>query len=80
MDAKEFDSIHETGKRLKEIFARDKVRGMDGLEDYLVRSIEEAARLTMRAPDLGWACGKCKTHNADGVSVCGFCDTPRLSG
>ena len=32
------------------------------------------------APDLGWTCGKCKTHNADGVSLCGFCDSPRLSG
>ena len=36
--------------------------------------------LTPLAPDLGWVCGKCKTHNADGVSLCGFCDTPRLSG
>jgi hypothetical protein len=38
-----------------------------------------AAQQTL-APDLGWTCGKCKTHNADGVSLCGFCDTPRLSG
>ena len=30
--------------------------------------------------DLSWVCGKCKTKNADGVSLCGFCDTPRLSG
>ena len=36
--------------------------------------------LTQLAPDLGWVCGKCKTHNADGVLLCGFCDTPRLSG
>ena len=29
---------------------------------------------------LGWVCGKCKSHNLDGDSLCGFCDTPRLSG
>lgn len=34
----------------------------------------------MLTPELGWTCAKCKTHNADGVSLCGFCDTPRLSG
>ena len=36
--------------------------------------------LTPLAPDLGWVCGKCKTFNKDGVSLCGFCDSPRLSG
>lgn len=41
---------------------------------------EQPAHLTPLAPDLGWVCGKCKTHNADGVLLCGFCDTPRLSG
>jgi hypothetical protein len=36
--------------------------------------------ITMRAPDLGWTCGKCKTQNRDGDPICGFCDNPRLSG
>ena len=41
---------------------------------------KDETHLTKRAPDLGWACGKCKTNTADGVSVCGFSDPPRLSG
>jgi hypothetical protein len=36
--------------------------------------------LTQLAPDLGWVCGKCKTVNDEERSLCGFCDTPRLSG
>lgn len=76
MDAKEFDSIHETGKRLKEIFARDKVRGMDGLEDYLVRSVEEAARLTKRVPDwIYWHC-KCGQFNIYTNEHCARCGKP----
>jgi hypothetical protein len=42
--------------------------------------VAENAAQPLRAPDLGWVCGKCKTNNADSVSVCGFCDSPRLSG
>jgi len=37
-------------------------------------------RLTQLAPDLGWVCGQCKTVNDEERSLCGFCDTPRLSG
>ena len=46
---------------------------ISGVSSYEVRP-------TPLAPDLVWVCGKCKTHNADGVLLCGFCDTPRLSG
>lgn len=35
---------------------------------------------TPLAPDLGWVCDKCKTVNDEERSLCGFCDTPRLSG
>jgi hypothetical protein len=73
MDTKEFDSIHETGKRLKEIFARDKVCGMDGLEDYLVRSVEEASHLTKRAPDWIYWCCKCGQFNIYTNKHCASC-------
>lgn len=83
----EFDRVHEIGKRLKLIFERDGINmfsehglRLDGSEDYMVRAVEEATRLTMLAPDLGWTCGKCKTFNDDRDSQCRFCDTPRLSG
>lgn len=50
------------------------------LKKQIGKSVEVEIRPTPLAPDLGWVCGKCKTHNADNVSLCGFCDTPRLSG
>jgi hypothetical protein len=75
----EFDRFHKIGKRLKMIFERDGLHH-EGEEDYLVRSVEEATRLTTLAPDLGWVCGKCRTFNDDRDSHCRFCDTPRLSG
>ena len=84
----EFDRVHEIGKRLRLIFERDgivkngeyNIIHLDGIEAYLVRSVEEATRLTMLAPDLGWVCGKCRTFNDDRDLQCRFCDTPRLSG
>ena len=58
--------------------------GIDTSAEYVALANERLAQvergLTPLAPDLGWVCGKCKTHNADGVSLCGFCDTPRLNG
>lgn len=54
---------------------------MNKLEKYdIVESVESHndSRPTQLAPDLGWVCGKCKTVNER--SLCGFCDTPRLSG
>lgn len=41
---------------------------------------EKCAAQQLLAPDLGWVCGKCKTVNDEERSLCGFCDTPRLSG
>jgi hypothetical protein len=50
-----------------------------GMQQEIIERVIER-NLTPLAPDLGWACGKCKSHNLDGDSLCGFCDTPRLSG
>lgn len=73
----EFDSIHETGKRLKEILKRDRVRGLDGIEDYLIRAVEEAARLTKRAPDwVYWRCKFCSRMNIYTNSQCSHCGKP----
>ena len=77
--SEEFERVRSIAKRLKMIFERDGIRH-EGEEDYLVRAVEEAERLTMLAPDLGWVCGKCKTFNDDRDLQCRFCDTPRLSG
>ena len=55
VDKKEFDRIKEIGEKLKDIFVRDGIN-IFGIEDYLVRSVEEATRLTKRAPD---ACPVC---------------------
>lgn len=77
--SEEFERVQEIAKRLKMIFERDGIQH-EGEEDYLVRSVEEATRLTTLAPDLGWVCGKCKTFNDDRDLQCHFCDTPRLSG
>ena len=38
----DFNTIHEAGKNLKVIFKRDKVKNMDGLEDYIIRAVMEA--------------------------------------
>ncbi len=47
-------------------------------QEIIERVIER--NLTPLAPDLGWVCGQCKTVNDEERSLCGFCDTPRLSG
>lgn len=52
----EFDRIHLVASRLKMIFVRDGASIPEGYEDYIVRSVEEATRLTQRAPD---ACPVC---------------------
>lgn len=54
--------------------------GYDMLETQEVFMSDTPFFLTPLATDLGWVCDKCKTHNADGVLLCGFCNTPRLSG
>ena len=77
--SEEFERVRSIAKRLKMIFERDGIRH-EGEEDYIVRAVEEAERLTMLAPDLGWVCGKCRTFNDDRDLQCRFCDTPRLSG
>jgi hypothetical protein len=51
MDTKKFDRMQAIGRKLREIFDRDKTPFAPGCEDYLVRSVEEATRLTMRALD-----------------------------
>ena len=73
----EFDRIHEAGKKLKGILKRDGVRGLDGLEDYLVRAVEEA-RLTMRASD-GAYCDCPDKHDPKKViaGYCVHCEKPR---
>lgn len=78
----EFERVASIGKRLLLIFERDGIKGEfgNGTDQYLVRAVEEATRLTMLAPDLGWVCGKCRTFNDDRDSQCCFCDTARLSG
>lgn len=72
----EFDRIHEIGKKLKELFYRDGFTKADGLEDYLVRSVEEATRLTMHTvincPD-----SPSRRHYFDDEKgVCLYCGTP----
>ena len=75
--ANDFDSIHETGKRLKEILKRDRVNGLDGMEDYLVRAVEEAARLTQRVPDwVYWRCDFCTGLNIYTNRQCAHCGKP----
>ena len=44
MEAKEFDRIQEISKKLKAIFSRDNVGGLNGMEDYLVSAVEEATK------------------------------------
>lgn len=39
----EFDRVHAIGQRLRKIFERDRLdHALVGLEDYLVRAVEEA--------------------------------------
>ena len=76
----EFDRIQEISKRLRLIFSRDGYKKHDvGSDDYIVRSVEEAQRMTELCPAVNWVCDKCKTFNDDKDSLCRFCDTPRLS-
>ena len=49
-----------------------------GMQEYLSLKYSEG-NLTKRAPDLGWACA-CGATNAQKLSACGFCHTPRPSG
>jgi len=51
-----------------------------GLASPARETVKIVFRPTQLAPDLGWVCGKCKTVNDEERSLCGFCDTPRLSG
>ncbi len=37
-----FDTISTAGKRLTKILKRDKVKGFEGMEDYLIRAFAEA--------------------------------------
>lgn len=55
MTKQEFDRIHEAGRELKSILQRDRIQYEPGIEAYLVRAVEEATRLTKRAPDVGQA-------------------------
>jgi hypothetical protein len=41
MNKKDFDRIHVQGKKLRKIFERDRVRIPPGIEDYLIRAVEE---------------------------------------
>ncbi len=65
--------------RMAPFFGLEKKKEAHGFR-WAEKSSSTKSRRTPLAPDLGWVCGKCRTHNADGVSLCGFCDTPRLSG
>ena len=44
-----FDWVHETGKRLKEIFARDSYIYEAGTEDYIIRAVDEAAQQSVQS-------------------------------
>jgi len=68
----------EFDRELNDRIREGVINSWDLQQSMIERAVER--NLTPLAPDLGWVCGKCKTHNADGVLLCGFCDTPRLSG
>ena len=76
MDDKEFEAWWTINKFL---LMHDDSVGLREIAHAGYKAGKHAAQHAL-APDSGWVCGKCKTHNADGVSLCGFCDTPRLSG
>lgn len=70
----DFDTVHNIGKRLKDVFHRDGFTKAEGMEDYIVRAVEEAKRLTKLAPDVCLVChGKGKVNVLGAVVPCREC-------
>ena len=70
----EFDGVHNIGKRLRDVFHHDGVANLVGLEDYIVRSVERAKRLTKLAPDVCLTCeGKGEVNVVGNIVPCGDC-------